>query len=279
MLRPWLALPLVTALCGAAAASPPVRCTHYFSRATPDSLAAEVAKVRSALEGNHFFVTDRTLLWNRGDFPRTYLRELGSSLVDRLRGLGSEHRWLDVGAGEALAMLQYLLNSSFPHKAELTAIAVSIPLDVRTQRIQAIAPSFRYLVGRIEDARAEELGEFDLITDVYGALAYSHDVSATLRAEISRLRVGGTLMASGLSFTRFLHRRSSPNWRSYDHLTHWLADTSTGLTVSGDLERVIVTRNAREFTISNVPLVAFRAEVPPRRAFLAPRTRSSPPQD
>ena len=262
----------LAALCRVASANPPVRCKHYFSRATPAPFSTERARVRSAI-GHNYFVTNRTLYFNALNYRRTYLYELGSSFLDRLRGLGPGQRWLDVGAGEALAMLNYLLDPTFQHKVELTAIAVSIPEEARIAEIQAIAPSFRYVAGRIESVEAEALGEFDLITDVVSALAYSEDVSATLRAEIRRLSVGGTLMASGMWKTRFLQNRSDPNSDSYDDLTHWLAETSTGLSVRGDNDKVIVTRNAREFSVADVELVEFTGEIPPNRAFLAPRSR------
>src|SRR5262245_58533849 len=124
------------------------------------------------------------------DVPRGYVTGRGLSdytellpagFCDALGGLGSSDRWLDIGAGAGQAILDYYApegDAQSSKKCErpgdkARAVAMSIE-DRRTDKWRQQAASLgndriRYLSGkRLRDYSPEELGKFQLITDVFG---------------------------------------------------------------------------------------------------------------
>jgi len=122
------------------------------------------------------YVTGRTL--------SDYLELLPAGFCDALGTLGSSDRWLDIGAGTGQAILDYSAPEygSTPGKictgadGKVRAVAMSIE-DRRTDAWQRQAASLgadriRYLSGkRLRHYSPEELGKFQIITDVYGGFS------------------------------------------------------------------------------------------------------------
>jgi hypothetical protein len=150
------------------------------------------------------YITGRTLL--------SYLQVLPSGFCDTLGTLGSSDRWLDIGAGAGQAILDYYApeDDSAPGKrcsgagGRVRAVAMSIE-DRRTNAWQRRAASLgadrmRYLSGkRLREYSPEELGKFQIITDVYGGFSYTEDLSVFMEKTLSLLETGGvfyTLMQS-----------------------------------------------------------------------------------
>lgn len=118
---------------------------------------------------------------------------------------GSQH-WIDVGAGKAIAAMEYIENkpvrhdegwkyySGSDHPARVTAITVE---RLETPELRGVLSHygpgrFRYLSGKyIEDYSVSELGQADLITDVYGAVAYSPHIDAVFAKFGELLKKGG----------------------------------------------------------------------------------------
>src|SRR5262245_24195298 len=147
------------------------------------------------------------------DVPRGYVIDRGlsgyaevlpSGFCDALGKLGSSDRWLDIGAGSGQAILDY-----FAPKGEdaagkkcaragdkARAVAMSIE-DRRTDAWQQRAASLgadriRYLSGkRLREYSSEELGKFQIITDVYGGFSYTERLSLFVDKVLSLLEVGG----------------------------------------------------------------------------------------
>ena len=133
-----------------------------------------------------------------------YAEILPSSFCAALGSLGSLDRWLDIGAGQGQAILDYYGSEQNPGQAakcagsgsRASAVAISIE-DRRTDKWKEQAASFgdnrvRYLAGkRLRQYSPEELGKFQIITDVYGGFSYTEKLSEFLETVLSLLETGG----------------------------------------------------------------------------------------
>ncbi len=141
------------------------------------------------------YVTDRGL--------SDYAEVLPAGFCDALGRLNSSDRWLDIGAGEGQALLDYyaLDDDAAPKKcarsiSKARAVAMSIE-DRRTDKWRQYAAIFgadrlRYLSGRrLREYSQEELGKFQIITDVYGGFSCSQDLSLFVEKTLGFLETGG----------------------------------------------------------------------------------------
>jgi SAM-dependent methyltransferase len=133
-----------------------------------------------------------------------YAELLPTGFCDALGRLGSSDRWLDIGAGAAQAILDYYASAGDAPSAEkcvrsgakARAVAISIE-DRRTDKWRHQAASLgddriRYLSGKsLRHYSVEELGEFQVITDVFGGFTYTADLSRFVDKVLSLLEVGG----------------------------------------------------------------------------------------
>jgi SAM-dependent methyltransferase len=133
-----------------------------------------------------------------------YAEVLPSSFCAALGSLGNSNRWLDIGAGQGQAILDYYESEQKTGRAQecagsgarARAIAISIE-DRRTEKWKQQAASFgdgrmRYLAGkRLRQYSLEELGKFQIITDVYGGFTYTEKLSQFLEMVLSLLETGG----------------------------------------------------------------------------------------
>jgi len=142
------------------------------------------------------YVTNRGLSDYAGLLPSGFCDELGR--------LGSLDGWLDIGAGDGQAILDYYggVDDAAPTEncvglgARARAIAMSIE-DRRTDKWRKLAMSvgndrIRYLSGkRLRHYSREELGKFQIITDVYGGFSYTEDLSGFVERVLRLLEVDG----------------------------------------------------------------------------------------
>jgi SAM-dependent methyltransferase len=147
------------------------------------------------------------------DVPRGYVTGQGLSdyaellptgFCDALGRLGSSDRWLDIGAGSGQAILDYYAPKDDEAAGKkcagpgdkARAVAMSIE-DRRTDAWQQQAEQLgddriRYLSGkRLREYSPEELGKFQIITDVFGGFSYTEDLSQFLAKVLSLLETGG----------------------------------------------------------------------------------------
>jgi SAM-dependent methyltransferase len=160
------------------------------------------------------FTKQEKIYRSRGaDVPRGYVINRGlsdyaellpSGFCDALGKLGSSDQWLDIGAGAGQAILDYYaLEGAAPSGEKCAgpgerarAVAISIE-DRRTDKWRHQAASLgddriRYLSGkRLRDYSPEELGKFQIITDVFGGFSYTEDLSRFVDRVLSLLEVGG----------------------------------------------------------------------------------------
>jgi hypothetical protein len=132
-----------------------------------------------------------------------YVELLPYGFCEALGRLGSSDRWLDIGAGDGQAILDYytLNNGTAParcagYRGRARAVAMSIE-DRRTDKWQQQAARLgderiRYLSGkRLRHYSLDQLGRFQIITDVYGGFSYTEDLSQFLEKVLSLLEIGG----------------------------------------------------------------------------------------
>jgi hypothetical protein len=140
------------------------------------------------------------------DVPRGYVidRDLaayGSALPPEfnrnLSTLGPADRWLDIGAGEGRAILDYYGASADESRKKAQGVAVSIE-DRRTptwhqtaERLEA--NKIRYFYGKsLNDYSMDELGKFQIITDLLGGFSYTRRLSRFMEKTLGFLHVNGS---------------------------------------------------------------------------------------
>jgi hypothetical protein len=142
------------------------------------------------------YIVGRSLL----SYAFTLSPEFRHSLAD----LGAHDRWLDIGAGQGRAVLDYrtskydvILQGSNDAGGKAQAVAMSIE-DRRTPRWHEAAASLgekeiQYLFGRrLREYSPEELGQFQLITDVLGGFSYTRYLSVFMEKALGILAVNGS---------------------------------------------------------------------------------------
>ena len=156
-------------------------------------------------DGRRIYTTDRGL--------SRYAELLPSGFCDALGRLGSSDQWLDIGAGEGQAILDYFAPDAAAAPAEkcrgsgprARAVAISIEdrrMDNWKQQAARLGDDrIRYLYGkRLRQYSPEELGKFQIITDVYGGFIYTEDLSQFVDKVLRLLVVGGSFytLATGV---------------------------------------------------------------------------------
>lgn len=168
----------------------------------PPRLDEEIAKQKTIFEKRDADIP-RGYVITRG-LP-AYAEQLPAGFCDALSKLGSSDRWLDIGAGAGEAILDYYApkgdassgEKCAPAGAKARAVALSIE-DRQTDRWRKQAASLgndrlRYLFGkRLRDYSLEELGKFQIITDVFGGFTYTDDLSRFIDKVLGLLEVGGS---------------------------------------------------------------------------------------
>ena len=133
-----------------------------------------------------------------------YAELLPTGFCDALARLGSSDRWLDIGAGTGQAILDYYApedgaatgEKCVGYGGKARAVAMSIE-ERRTDKWRERAASLghdriRYLSGKsLRHYSLEELGKFQIITDVFGGFTYTADLSRFVDKALSLLEVGG----------------------------------------------------------------------------------------
>ena len=239
-------------------------------------------------EGRRVYTTDRGL--------SRYADLLPSTFCDGLARLGSSDRWLDIGAGQAQAILDYYLpeNAAAPAEncrgsgSKARAVAISIE-DRRTenwkQQVAGLSDDrIRYLYGkRLRQYSPEELGKFQIITDVYGGFTYTEDLSQFVGKVLGLLEVGGSFytLATGVHLedgkdklgTLYLTELEDAFGRALK-MCSWLKKIScVQVTCESktDLKRptqlIKIEKICSDTSVPSMKLVEFEAGYPPARCF------------
>jgi SAM-dependent methyltransferase len=193
------------------------------------------------------YVTGRTL--------SDYVELLPYGFCDALGRLGSSDRWLDIGAGQGQAILDYYATEpeSTPaekcngYRGRAGAVAMSIE-DRRTDKWQQQAASLgdgriRYLSGkRLRQYSREELGKFQIITDVYGGFSYTEDLSQFLEKVLSLLEIDGVFY----TMVQSVDLEGGKDKSSMSYLTELVDATERNLKVCSWLKKTTCVKVACE---------------------------------
>ena len=157
------------------------------------------------------YVIDRPLSY--------YERILPTPFGESIAALDATQRWLDIGAGQGRAILDYYTPEYDARRTKRerrgkkgVAVALSIE-DRRTPAWHDIAAKqepgqIRYLYNRkMQDYTTRELGQFKVISDVMGGFTYTADLTRFMERVLAVLEVKGSFytvlqdinMESGLS--------------------------------------------------------------------------------
>lgn len=171
----------------------------YSANQCTVALKRETDVLERQIQANSFTV-DRDL--------RRYGIFLGKAFLDLLNikiAEGLEFHWMDVGAGEANAIYDFLQswesrNSRDFNRLSLTAVSAGAPnINIAYIRhrfaFEENSEAFRYLVGKIEHETRVPLATQDLVTDTYGACTYSPQLSEVMAKVGSVLKPGGRFVA------------------------------------------------------------------------------------
>ena len=135
----------------------------------------------------------------------SYTFTLSSAFSSALADLGPTDRWLDIGAGEGQAICDYstarydALHYKGRERPTRRARAVALSIeDRRTAHWHETAAGLeanqiQYFFGKLlRQYSLEELGKFQLITDVLGGFSYTEQLSQFMEQALSFLAVKGS---------------------------------------------------------------------------------------
>ncbi len=220
-----------------------------------------------------------------------------------LENLGPKDRWLDIGAGEGHAVLDYYGPEGWEQrKTKAQAVALSIE-DRRTPRWHETAATvesgrLRYLYNRrLREYSVEELGRFQVITDVIGGFSYTEDLSRFVEKVIGFLELNGSFFTV-LQDVRSEAGTSKPHYAGSPYLTEITnADGSEGrvcawlksitcVAVSCEpranwvppIEAYSVRKVCDGVTVPRLTPMHYEAGTPPERRFRVARPVPAPQQ-
>ena len=134
-----------------------------------------------------------------------YTEALSPGFDRALANLGPKDRWLDIGAGEGQAILDYytrsddLGQSETPKRRGTKARAVAISIeDRRLPRWYQTAASLAtnqiqyFFNKRMRDFSLDELGKFQVITDLLGGFSYTDQLSSFMEKVLQLLDLKGS---------------------------------------------------------------------------------------
>jgi len=174
-----LTLTLVSSF-AAGVQGPPSLCSNVFHSETKlDQKAFEnIAKSENS------FVRHRGI--------HSYHQALGEAFAEALsQGVqgSKEFHWLDSGGGEGNAIAQFLASVPEPGRVKTTLLAYETPA-VANERMAVLKGRF------IENIPQGEIPASDLITDVYGPMAYSSRPDLVLSKYLQALKPHGKILLS-----------------------------------------------------------------------------------
>jgi SAM-dependent methyltransferase len=236
------------------------------------------------------YVTDRGL--------SAYADVLPTGFCEALGRLSSSDRWLDVGAGAGQAILDYYApkDNAAPAKkcagADVKARAVAMSIEDRqTDKWRKRAASLgndriRYLSGkRLRQYSCDELGKFQIITDVFGGFSYTEDLSLFMEKVLGFLEVGGSFYTL-VQNVRLEDGKDKPDETYYQtelrdpagsdvKVCSWLKKISCVNVVcesksgwDSPTELITIRKVCSDVSVPRMILLEFEAGNPPSRRFL-----------
>jgi len=203
------------------------------------------------------YVIDRSLL--------SYTFTLPAEFSNSLANLGPADRWLDIGAGEGRAICDYAtgqydaLHFKGRERPEKRARAVAISIEDRRsvhwyQTAESLEENqIQYLFGkRLRQYSSEELGKFQLITDLLGGFSYTENLSQYMEKTLGVLEAGGNFYTL-LQDVRAEQGTNRPFYPGSPFLTEITDADGTELKVCSWLKRISCVEVTCEFKSKDTP--------------------------
>lgn len=184
----WSVLPVLWLACTAAIAGEAVSPQFNEERAKQEQIYFSTGDKRP--EG---YVIDRTLA--------SYKDALAAGFDALLSVLGPKDRWLDIGAGEGQAIIDYVTPGMVEGRAYFGGPAQAVALSIEDRRKPVWhstaagvgANRITYLANkRLRDYSPAEIGRFRLITDVIGGFSYVENLTLFMEKVLGLLEVNGS---------------------------------------------------------------------------------------
>lgn len=169
------------------------------------------------------YTIDRTL--------NSYGDALGPTFERALASLGPNDRWLDIGAGRGQAVLDYYSLSydklNFEGRERRGKKASTVAMSIEDRRTEdwnhtaaRLEPKqLQYLFGkRMGEHTPDELGRFQLISDVIGGFSYTDNLAVFMEAVLSVMTVNSTFHTV-LQDVRSEHGTNKPHYAGAPFLT------------------------------------------------------------
>ncbi len=239
-----------------------------------------------------------------------YVLGLSNEFDRELAGLSAKDRWLDIGAGEGRAILDYHapnngatrpLENSDGSKASSVAISIE---DRRTpawhkRTADLGANKIQYLFGkRFGQYDREELGKFQLISDVLGGFSYTDNLSRFMERVLGVLETNGSFytVLQDVGAANEANRPYYPDSRFLTEITNadgadlkvcsWLKSISC-VQVTCELrqdwkppiERYRVRKVCDNVSVPELAPVSYEAGTPPERRFQVRKLPPDPVKD
>ncbi len=217
----------------------------------------------------------------------SYEEALGAHTTEVLMNyfctLSTDSFWLDGGAGQANFYFDYLKNPRFSSKSKAKFIGINASLPPNFEKLrdwETNSPrSFAYYpLCKVEDFNADEFeNKIDLITDIYGALSYTGDLSKVLYQYMKILKVGGKLFSCDSLFSTSICDRSeeiieAPEENNIQLLIHSLKEDQSPFHIEIPRDQTpggfILTKIHDQFKIHKTILCNREEGFPPKRAFI-----------
>jgi hypothetical protein len=231
-----------------------------------------------------------------------YISALPPDFGRSLATLGANDRWLDIGAGEGNAILDYMhgKNVSTPTLSSAKAHAVAISIEDRRTfdwhktAAQLGINQIRYLYSKpLRAYSQQELGRFQIITDFLGGFSYTENLSGFMEKSLSLLQVNGSFY-SVLQDVHSEAGSNKPHYAGSPFLTELINDDGSKTKVctwlksiscvkvtcelkpswTPPVETYYVQKVCDNVTVPALTRVHFAAGTPPERRFrLTPSTQ------
>lgn len=223
---------------------------HAASVPRCDYIFDETHAPTQRMEKNKF-ITNRGL--------EEYFYELHPDFKTKLKSLGSQDHWIDLGAGKVHAQIDFLKTFSSNNQApQVTAVAYKLD---RWFPVPRFSGKLTVKEGLFEKMATQDFTKAAVITDVFGVLSYSKDLSLSLQKTVDLLETKGELYILTTPYTTRIQRGNETF-----SLIEYLA-TIPGLKVEGRWGVIKVTKEVNNLLIPQLELHSFKDDAPPYRQF------------
>jgi hypothetical protein len=189
-----------------------------------------------------------------------YLQKLHPDFQLKLKSLRSDQHWIDLGAGKALAQIDYIRSFDHPTDAPF-ATAIAYKLD-RWFSAPSLGGKLKVKEGAFETQETSQWQQADLITDHLGVLSYSRDMTTSLQKVFDLLNLNGELYI-GVNPQSTTFKIDGASYSLIDFLTRL-----DGIQVSGRFGSIKIIKVKENIQVPEMELTSYKEAGPPSRTFL-----------